>query len=167
MQAMAPVALRRLAISLLATFALAGCAGIVPRLAAPEVRAASVRFVQVALPEARFLIDLLLYNPNAVAIALAGLDATLTVEGQAVGEARLAQPVTLVASGETPVRLETRANAIAALGALVLTIARESPTMRYEVTGVAVLADGTRFPFARRGATGDGAHRAGGTGSPP
>jgi LEA14-like dessication related protein len=162
MQSIVSVARRRPAISLLAALALAGCAGIAPRLAAPEVRAASVRIVQIALPEARFLIDLLLYNPNTVAIALAGLDATLTVEGQKVGEARLAQPVTLAASGETPVSLETRANAVAALGALALTIARESPALRYEVTGVAVLTDGTRFPFARRGMTGGGAS---GTGS--
>lgn len=131
----------------------AGCAALAPRLAKPELVGASVRIASIALPEIRLAIDLELANPNAVEIALDALVARVALEGEPVATATLDRPVRLPANATARVPTTARGDAAAALGALGRALG-SGRALRYELTGEATLADGTRFPFARRGETG-------------
>jgi LEA14-like dessication related protein len=134
----------------LACAALAACASS-PRLAPPEVRSADVRVVVFSLPLVRLAIDVGLDNPNAVDVALAALDVSLDIEGAAVARAALAAPVTLAARAPTTVHLQASGDLSAALAGVARSLERGGGPLRYEVAGVAQLADGTRFPFRKRG----------------
>ncbi len=129
---------------------IAGCAALPPRLVAPEVEVAAVRVVEARLPTVRLSVDLVVTNPNAVAIELAGLDADLAIEGERVGSARLARPATLPAQGATRVLLAADADAGAALAGLGRALGGARP-LAYDLAGRATLADGRTFPFRRRG----------------
>jgi LEA14-like dessication related protein len=153
MRAASVSALRR-AFASVALLALAACAGLVPRLAPPEVRGASVAFVQVERRQVQLALELQVHNPNDVAVELAGLETSVRLEGVPVGQARLARPVTLAALGETRIDLDVRADVGAVLPLLAGGFATGRSAFDYEIAGVAVLADGRRFPFTRRGRTG-------------
>jgi len=129
---------------------LAGCAALPPRLAAPEFEVAGVRVVEARLPSVRLAVDLVVRNPNAVAIELAGLDADLAIEGERAGSARLARPAMLPAQGAARVQLAVDADAGAALAGLGRALGGARP-LAYDLAGRATLADGRAFPFRRRG----------------
>jgi len=147
---------------LVAAIVLAGCAALAPKLAAPELRAARVDVLEVALPDLWLRLSLLLSNPNDVAIEVDALDVTLTLDGEAVSEARLGRPVSLPAGIDTRVDLEARADVSRALAVAGRALGSGRVAIPYEIAGVVTLAGGRRFPFTRRGTTG-GAF--GGTGS--
>ncbi|CAG0975206.1 hypothetical protein BURK1_01441 [Burkholderiales bacterium] len=145
----------RLAASLVLTPLLAACAAFGPRLVAPEVTAAGVRDLRLALPEVRMTVDLVLANPNAVDVPLEALVASVSLEGERVAEATLAAPVMLPANGTATVTLAARGDAAATLAGVGRAIG-SGRTLRYEVAGEATLGDGRRFAFRRRGETGAG-----------
>lgn len=126
----------------------AACATLRP--ASPEIVAATVRVVELRFPSIRFDVDLELLNPNRFEIAVASLEAELTVAGERTGTARLAAPVALPAGATATVRIEARGDASAALAGLGRALGGARP-LDYRLRGAIVLADGTRFPFSRGG----------------
>ena len=129
---------------------LAACA-TVPRLAPPEVRSAQARVVVLDFPRVRIGVDLSVFNPNARAIALNGLDVELNVEGIPVARTSLAAPVELAPLDTTQVALDASGHLGAALASVARSLDSGNRGLRYEITGTALLADGTRFPFRRSG----------------
>jgi LEA14-like dessication related protein len=129
---------------------LASCSALPPRVAVPEVGIAGVRVVEARLPQVRLWIDLAVKNPNAVAIDLASLEADLAIEGEAVAKLRLPAPVVLPPERTTHVALAASADAGAALAGLGHSLGSARP-LAYDLGGRATLADGTTFPFRRRG----------------
>ena len=130
--------------------ALSGCATL-QRPIAPEVIASRVRFVEVRLPEIRLAVELTLRSRNLLPMAIDALEATLSLAGVEVGRATLVQPVTLPAYGEARVELAVRADASPALSRLAAALGAGQP-VDYELAGTLRLADGTSWPFRRRGA---------------
>lgn len=131
---------------------LSGCATLQSPIIAPEVVASRVRFVDVRLPEVRLAVELTLASRNLRPLAIDALDATLSLGGVEVGRAKLAQPVTLPAYGEARVDLDVRADASAALSRIGAALGAGQP-VEYDLAGTLRLADGTSWPFRRRGAT--------------
>lgn len=135
-------------VPVLAALALASCATL-PRLAAPQVVDAQVRVVALRLPEVRLGVDLGVRNPNARAVDIEALEATLAVGGDDAGRATLVRPVTLPAEGEARVTLDVRADASVALARVGAALGAGRP-LDAEVRGTLRLADGTTWPFRRR-----------------
>ena len=142
----------RAAVALVLAVALAACAAMGPKLAAPEIVGANVRVVQVNLPEVTMAIDLTLSNPNAVEIVVKAFDARVSLEGERIATASLAAPVTMPANGTAGMTLSARGDAAATLAGVGRALG-SGRAMRYEIAGDVTLGDGTRFPFVRRGET--------------
>ena len=149
--------LRTHAAALALAAALAGCAAI-PRLEAPEIVAVNVRMADIRLPAIRLDVELELRNPNAVDVAVAALDADLEIGGERAGSARLASPVTLPARGTSRVTVQASGDASVALAGAARALGSVRP-LDFAVRGTLVLADGTAFPFLRRGQVDAGARR--------
>ena len=130
--------------------ALSGCATL-QRPIAPEVIASRVRVVEARLPEIRLAVELTLRSRNLLPLPIDALDATLSLAGVDVGRAALARPATLPAYGEADVALDVRADASASLARIAAALAAAAP-LEYELAGTLRLADGTSWPFRRRGA---------------
>ena len=142
----------RAAVAVVLAVALAACAAMGPKLAAPEIVGANVRVVQVTLPEVTMAIDLTLSNPNAVEIVVKAFDARVSLEGERIATASLAAPVTMPANGTAQVTLTARGDAAATLAGVGRALG-SARAMRYEIAGDVTLGDGSRYPFVRRGET--------------
>jgi LEA14-like dessication related protein len=127
----------------------AGCGGLPTKPLPPKVALAGVRVVSLQPAELRLAVTLRIDNPNAFALDVAAIDAEIGVNGVRLAGAKLPEPVSIAAAATTPVQLELRSR-VRDL-AQVLERADGSGRMTYEITGTAVLGDGTRLPFARRG----------------
>jgi LEA14-like dessication related protein len=130
--------------------ALSGCATL-QRPIAPEVIASRVRLVEAQLPEMLFAVELTVRSRNLLPLPIDALDATLTLAGVEVGRAALAQPVTLPTYGEAQVALDVRADAAASLPRIAAALGAAT-SLEYELAGTLRFADGTLWPFRRRGA---------------
>jgi Late embryogenesis abundant protein len=137
----------RVAAALLALAA--GCAALSPKPLPPRVTLEAVRVTRLTAAEARFTLALAVDNPNAYDLAVNAIDARLAVEGEPLLTASLAAPAVLAAGAVTRVLLDARTTP-GAVAAALDRIARR-PAVRYEVTGAAIVQDGWRLPFARRG----------------
>jgi LEA14-like dessication related protein len=142
----------RAAVAPVLAVALAACAAMGPKLAAPEIVGANVRVVQVNLPEVTMAIDLTLSNPNAVEIVVKAFDARVSLEGERIATASLAAPVTMPANGTAGMTLSARGDAAATLAGVGRALG-SARAMRYEIAGDVMLGDGSRYPFVRRGET--------------
>jgi hypothetical protein len=138
---------RRVAAALLVLAA--GCAALPLRPLPPRVTLEAVRVTRLTAAEARFTLALAVDNPNAYDLAVNAIDARLAVEGEPLLAASLAAPTVLAAGAVTHVVLDARTTP-GAVAAALDRIARR-PAVRYEVTGAAIVQDGWRLPFARRG----------------
>jgi LEA14-like dessication related protein len=131
--------------------ALSGCATL-SRPIAPEIVATSVRAVDLQrLPEVGLAIELTVYNRNLLPLAIDGIDAAIVVAGKDIGHAKLAQPVTLPRQGETQVPLDVKLDAAMIVVAGIDVMLDGGRAGEYELRGTMRLADGTSWPFARRG----------------
>ena len=128
---------------------LAGCAGFATRPLPPQVEVTGLRVLSLQPSDLRVRVGLRVDNPNAFALDVAAVDASIAVNGVQLAEATLPAPVTIAAAGISGVELELRTR----LEHLVRVVERGDGAGRvpYDVTGTAVLRDGTRLPFARRG----------------
>ena len=142
----------RAAVAVVLAVALAACAALGPKLAAPEIVGANVRVVQVNLPEVTMAIDLTLSNSNAVEIVVKAFDARVSLEGERIATASLAAPVTMSANGTAGMTLSARGDAAATLAGVGRALG-SARAMRYEIAGDVTLGDGSRYPFVRRGET--------------
>ena len=130
-----------------------------PRLDVPKVTVVSVSADRITGTQAFFTVILGIANPNDREVSVAAAEANLTIEGTPVGMATLAAPMTLPAKGESTATLNAQANWDAALkiAAELAVRARapgfsgQIPTVRYTVSGVAVLEGGLPIPFNRSG----------------
>ncbi len=127
----------------------AGCAGFPGKPIAPKVELAAVRVQSLSAGEVRLAVRLDVDNPNAFALDIARIDAEIDVNGVPLAVATLPAPVSVAAATKTDVLLELSSR----LDQLARVLARTdgSGRMPYTVTGTAVLGNGTRLPFARRG----------------
>lgn len=150
---------RRLAHAALAALAgtLAACASI-PRLVAPEIVSADVRMADVRLPAIRLDVDVELRNPNPVDVSVSALDVDLEISGERAGGARLASPVTLPARGTARVAVQVTGDTSVALAGVARAFGN-ARALDYALRGTLVLADGTAFPFVRRGQVAAGSAR--------
>jgi LEA14-like dessication related protein len=128
---------------------LAGCAGLPGKPLPPKVELVGVRVQSVAAGDLRLAVKLDVDNPNPFALDIARIDAEINVNGTQLAAATLPAPVSIAAAATTAVDLELRSRLDQL--ARVLERADGSGRMPYAVTGTAVLGDGTRLPFARRG----------------
>ena len=141
---------RRHVLPAVLALALSGCETL-RRPIAPEVVVSRVRVVEARLPEIRLAVELTLRSRNLLPLSIDALDATLSLAGVDVGRAALVQPVTVPAYGEAGVALDVRADASASLSRIAAALGAASP-LEYELAGTLRLADGTSWPFRRRGA---------------
>jgi LEA14-like dessication related protein len=127
----------------------AGCAALAPKPLPPTVELAGLRVTRLAPADTRLRVALTVRNPNAYALGLSALDATMTIEGERFATGALVAPVTVAASGEARVELDVRTDLFAV--AVVTDRVSKERKARYELTGSAVVQDGMRLPFTRRG----------------
>jgi LEA14-like dessication related protein len=128
---------------------LAGCQALPGKPVPPRVELAAVRVLSLQPTDLRLAVTLRVDNPNPFALDVAAIDAEIGVNGARFAGATLPEPVSIAASAATPVVLEMRSR-VKDL-AQVLERAAGTGRMPYEIAGTAVLANGTRLPFARRG----------------
>jgi LEA14-like dessication related protein len=139
----------RAAVLLVLLAMLAGCAALAPKPLPPSVELAGLRVTRLAPTDTRLRVALTVRNPNPYALGLSALEATMTIEGERFATSALVAPVTVAASGEARVELDVRTD-FGAVAAVADRMAKERRA-RYEMTGSAVVQDGMRLPFTRRG----------------
>ena len=128
---------------------LSGCAAIAPKPLPPTVQLESLRVTRLAPADTRLRVALRVRNPNAYALGLSALEATMVIEGERFATGALVEPVTIAASDEARVELEVRTD-FGAVATVADRVTKERRA-RYEMTGTAIVQDGMRLPFAKRG----------------
>jgi len=128
---------------------LAGCATLAPRPLPPGVALAGVRVTRLTPHDTRLAVTLVVSNPNAYDLAVSALDANVAVEGEPLLTGSLLQPAQLAAGADTRIEIEARTG----FGAIIAALDRfaHQRSVRYEVTGSAVVQDGWRLPLRRSG----------------
>jgi LEA14-like dessication related protein len=142
---------------------LGACASVALRNP-PRIDVVAVALDRVEGPDAYFTVDLALTNRADEPISIDALDASLSIEGEQVGEARLASgPVRLPAHGTGNAQLTAHSGMDAILRAVAAAMRRGAtlltpgarPTLHYALEGTALLQGGGRFPFSKRGELGE------------
>ena len=145
------------------TLALAACAGI-PVRNPPHLDVTSVSLDHVEGPDAYFTVEVALTNRVDQPIAIDALDATLSIEGENVAQAKLAGgPVRLPANGTANARMTAHTGMDAVLRAIAAAMRRGAtllapgahPVLHYTLQGSATLEGGGRFPFSKSGELGE------------
>jgi len=143
--------------------ALAACATAVLRNP-PRLDATAVVLDRVDGPDAYFTVDIMLTNRLDQPIEIDALDATLSIEGEQVSQAKLvAGPVRLPASGTANAQMTARTGMDGVLRAIatamrsgaMLLAPGSHPVLHYTLQGSAAVAGGGRFPFAKSGELGE------------
>jgi LEA14-like dessication related protein len=115
----------------------------------PKVEFAGVRVALFQLGDVRLRVALDVHNPNAYALSVASIDAEIKINGVSLANAALPAPATLPAATTSRVDLELRTAIDKLVG--VLDRLPQTGTVPYEISGTAVVQDGWRLPFSRRG----------------
>ncbi|HSC24047.1 MAG TPA: LEA type 2 family protein [Casimicrobiaceae bacterium] len=153
---------RRLALGGLVLL-LAACATIAVRNP-PRLDVTAVALDRVEGSDAYFTVDIALTNRMDQPIDIDGLEATLSIEGEQVAQAKLAGgPVHVPASGTANAQMAARTGMDAVLRAVASAMRRgamllapgANPVLRYSLQGSATLAGGGRFPFSKSGEFGE------------
>jgi hypothetical protein len=130
----------------------------------PRIDITAVALDRVEGPDAYFTIDLTLTNRVDHPIAIDALDATLSIEGEQIAQAKLASgPVHLDASGTATAQMSARTGMDAILRAIAAAMRRGAtllapgarPVLHYTLEGSATLGGGGRFPFSKSGELGE------------
>ena len=142
-------AMRTLTAAICVALLVAACATLGPRPLPPQVMLDGVRVTRLTLLDTRLSVALIVHNPNAYDLVVSELEATVAVEDERLLTGTLLAPATLTAVGDTRVEIEARTD----FGAIVAALDRltRQRSVRYELTGSAVVQDGLRLPFSRRG----------------
>jgi hypothetical protein len=142
---------------------LAACASVAVRNP-PHIDVTAVALDHVAGPDAYFTVDLAVTNRVDQPIAIDTLDATLSIEGERVAQATLANgPVRLAANGTASAQMTAHTGMDAILRAVAAAMRRDAtllapgarPVLHYALEGSATIAGGGRFPFSKRGELGE------------
>ncbi|MDQ6618815.1 MAG: LEA type 2 family protein [Pseudomonadota bacterium] len=140
---------RAIAIAVLACGMLCGCAGVITRPLPPKVDVQGMQTVVLPGGETRFRVRLNVHNPNAYDVAVQAIEATIRIEEQPIATADLPQPVVLRGDSDTQVDVDARPDFSALAGAFDRVLRRFKAA--YQVTGYAVIQDGMRLNFDKRG----------------
>ena len=135
----------------LAFAALAACASFGTRLAAPKVSVESISVGGIQGADAMVTLSLRVENPNAIELMVQSLQFGLSVNDIALTHGATAQGETIAAGGYAVVQLETRTNMKAVLQVIALSASGRVSSLQYALDGEAVVQNGIRLPFARRG----------------
>jgi LEA14-like dessication related protein len=135
----------------LVILALSGCASLRSRLAAPRVIPESIAIGGIRGADAIVTLGLRLENPNDTDLTLQSLRFSLSINDIALTTGTTVSVETIAARGSTVIQLETRTNIAAALQVIALTAGARVPSLQYSVDGEAIVQNGIRLPFTRRG----------------
>jgi LEA14-like dessication related protein len=135
-----PAPLLRLALMVALLAALAGCASMLPKLAAPTLVVTRVVVGGGNLQQQQVRLTFHATNPNNRAIPIRRIECNLELEGTAFAQGATDVPFTLPASGETDFDLNVTANLNTVLGALAGGLGHH--TVDYRVYGQVHLQGG-------------------------
>ncbi|HWZ72520.1 MAG TPA: LEA type 2 family protein [Casimicrobiaceae bacterium] len=135
----------------LAFSALAACASLGTRLAAPKVTVESISVGGIQGADAVVTLSLRVENPNAIELLVQSLQFGLSINDIALTRGATTQGETIAAGGYSVIRLETRTNMKAVLQVIALSASGRLPSLQYALDGEAIVQNGIRLPFARRG----------------
>jgi len=96
-------------------------------------------------------LSLRLENPNATDLMLQSLRFGLSINDIALTSGATARVETIPAGGSAAIELETRTNINAVLQVIALSAGGRMSSLQYALDGEAVVQNGIRLPFARRG----------------
>jgi len=111
---------------------LSACASLLPDYQEPEVHLTKVQPLTSTGVEQRFLVGLRIINPNSVALNISGLSYSLSLQGHKVVTGVSNNIDSIAAYDETLVELETSANLLGSLRALVSILSATS-AVEYEL----------------------------------
>jgi LEA14-like dessication related protein len=131
--------------------ALAACASFGTRLAPPKVTVEGIAVGGIRGSEAMVTLSLRLENPNATDLMLQSLRFGLSINDVALTSGATARGETIPAGGSALIELETRTNINAVLQVIALSAGGRMSSLQYALDGEAVVQNGIRLPFARRG----------------
>jgi LEA14-like dessication related protein len=140
-----------MAVFALAFSALAACATLGTRLAAPKVTVESISIGGIQGADAMVTLSLRVENPNAIDLMVQSLRFGLSINDIALTRGATAQGETIAAGGYTVIQLDTRTNMNAVLQVIALSASGRLGSLQYALDGEAIVQNGIRLPFARRG----------------
>jgi LEA14-like dessication related protein len=135
----------------LAFSALAACASLGTRLAAPKVTVESISVGGIQGADAMVTLLLRVENPNAIELMVQSLQLGLSINDIALTRGATAQGETIAAGGYAVIQLETRTNMNAVLQVIALSASGRLQSLQYTLDGEAIVQNGIRLPFARHG----------------
>ena len=135
----------------LAFSALAACATLGTRLAAPKVTVESISVGGIQGADAMVTLSLRVENPNAIDLMVESLRFGLSINDIALTRGATAQGETIAAGGYAVIQLDTRTNMNAVLQVIALSAGGRLASLQYALDGEAIVQNGIRLPFARRG----------------
>jgi LEA14-like dessication related protein len=130
---------------------LAACASLGTRLTAPEVTVESISVGGIQGADAMVTLSLRVENPNAIELMVQSLRFGLSINDIALTRGATAQGETIAAGGYAVIQLETRTNMNAVLQVIALSASGRLQSLQYALDGEAIVQNGIRLPFARRG----------------
>jgi LEA14-like dessication related protein len=131
--------------------ALAACASLGARLAAPKVTVETIAVGGIRGADAMVTLSLRVENPNATELMLQSLRFGLSINDIALTSGATAHGETIAAGGSAVIELETRTNINAVLQVIALSAGGRMSSLQYALDGEAIVQNGIRLPFARRG----------------
>ena len=139
------------AVFALAFSALAACTSFATRLAAPKVTVETISVGGIQGADAMVTLSLRVENPNAIELMIQSLRFGLSINDIALIRGATAQGETIAAGGYAVIQLETRTDMYAVLQVIALSASGRLPSLQYALDGEAIVQNGIRLPFARRG----------------
>jgi LEA14-like dessication related protein len=135
----------------LAFSALAACAGFGVRLAAPKVSVEAISVGGIRGNDAVVTLSLRVENPNAIELSLQSLSFGLSVNDLALTSGTTVEGKTITAGGSAVIDIQTHTDINAVLQLITLSANRRVPSLQYALDGEAIVQNGIRLPFSRRG----------------
>ncbi|MCB1876811.1 MAG: LEA type 2 family protein [Chromatiales bacterium] len=135
----------------------AGCAALqAGNLESPRVRVVDLRVLDVKLLEQRYALTLRIQNPNNQGLDIAGLDFTLSINGEEFADGVSSQEITLPAYGEATMDVEVSSSLMRILDQIQALDQRREIGLSYRIEGHVGLESGwRRLPFSREGTLGE------------
>ena len=101
--------------------------------------------------DAMVTLSLRVENPNAIELMVQSLQFGLSIKDIALTRGATVQAETIAAGGYAVIQLETRTDMYAVLQVIALSASGRLQSLQYALDGEAIVQNGIRLPFARRG----------------
>ena len=128
-----------------------GCASLGAQIVAPKVSVESFAIGTVRGGDAAVTLSLRIENPNAIDLTLDSLQFVFSVNNIALTTGATSQGGTIAAGGSRLIDVETHTDMNAVLGLITLQAGRRAQSLQYVLEGEAIVQNGVRLPFNRRG----------------